>query len=94
MRKKTLLLISILGMCLLLNSCVYWKVTVIKIRGGNVKAPIGSYTPIAGEDIKGTIIRQVWLTDEKGREAPNLKGFVLKEKGEGENTEDEIDVKK
>lgn len=87
-------IICLLLICAFLQGCVYWKVTIIRLRGAKIRAPIGSYTPVAGDNVKGTIARQVWITDEKGREAPDLKDFLVKEKGEGESTDDAIEVKK
>ncbi|HDZ15637.1 hypothetical protein LCGC14_1496290 [marine sediment metagenome] len=80
--------------CLLLTGCVWHKITIIKFSGGEVKVPFGSYVPIQGEDLKGTIIRQVWLTDEKGRKIPPIKDIEIKEKGQGQSTDDEITANK
>ncbi len=67
---------------LLMTGCVWHKITVIKFSGGEIKVPFGSYVPIQGKDLKGTIIRQVWFTDEWGREIPPIKDMDVKEKDE------------
>ena len=72
-------LICLLLACLFLSGCVFHKISVIKFSGGDVKVPLGSYVPIQGEDLKGTIIRQVWFTDEKGREIPPIKDIGIKD---------------
>ncbi len=72
-------LLCLILCCLFLSSCVFHKISVIKFSGGEVKVPLGSYIPIEGEDLKGTIIRQVWLTNERGRKIPPIKDIGIKD---------------
>jgi len=40
------------------------------------------YVPIQGEGVKGVIIRQVFITDEKDRTIPKLSDIVIKDSGD------------
>ena len=75
-------LIVVISICACLTSCVYSKITVIRLNGDKVTAPIMGYVPIQGEGVKGVIIRQVFITDEKDRTIPKLSDIVIKDSGD------------
>ena len=77
--------------CVVLTGCIYSKITVVRLNGDKVSAPVMGYIPIQGEKIKGVIVRQVFMTDEKGREIPKLSDIVIRD--EGDNTGD-LEIKK
>ena len=91
--KKIALVLLICLMPFALSSCVLSKVTVMRLRGGKIKVPLGSYVPFSGDKIKGVIIRQVWFCNEAGRKVPDLKDILLKEKGAGDSTDDSLALK-
>ena len=75
MRKSKIL--ALLLILLLLQGCVYSKITLLRIKGDKVEAPIGSYTPIQGKGVTGVIVRQVFVTDEKGRKIPKVSDIKI-----------------
>jgi hypothetical protein len=54
-------------LCCLVAGCGYNKSTVVHLEGEEVIAPIKGLGTIKGKNIKGTITRQVNLTNEKGK---------------------------
>ena len=78
---RFLKILFVVALCSLISGCVYWKNTVMHISGAKVKAPFSSITPIEGEDISGTVQRQVFWTNEKGREIPRLSDVTITDSG-------------
>ncbi len=76
MKRKLMLVLLLLCICFL-SGCVYWKTTALFVKGDNVKVPIGSINPIAGKGVKGTLVRQVYWTNEKGRSIPKLSDIKI-----------------
>ncbi len=78
MRKKLMLILLLICVCFL-SGCVYLKTTAFFVKGDNVTVPFGSVNPIAGKGVKGTFVRQVYLTDEKGRKVPKFSDVTVKD---------------
>ncbi len=92
MRRKLILVLVLLYVCLL-SGCVYWKTTTLFVKGDDVRAPFGSINPISGKGVKGTVIRQVYWTDEKGRKLPELSDVKV-EGDEVDKTVGGLEIKK
>ena len=84
--KKLLVLFSVV--CICLSGCVYHKILVVNVKGDKVDAPIGSYTPIQGKNVTGTVTYQSFITDEKGREIPKMSDIAIKNEKDNVNSAD------
>jgi len=86
--RRTIFSVLVLITCFSLSSCVYNKVTVIRIKGDKVTAPFGSITPIEGQGVSGTVIRQVYWSDQKGATPPALSDISIADKTENTGNAD------
>ena len=86
--KKILLFSIVFMLCIGLTGCVYHKILVVNVKGDKVDAPIGSYTPIQGKNVTGTVTYQSFITDEKGREIPTLSDIAIKNEKDNVNSVD------
>ncbi len=77
---KRLITISVfICISLVVGGCVYSKITVIRIKGDKVTAPFGSITPIEGQGVSGTVVRQVYWSNQEGTIPPPLSDINLKD---------------
>lgn len=70
------------------------KMTTIRATGAKMKVPfLQNLVPIEGDDIEITIVRQVnyWFSKKK---IPEFYTITIKQKGEGDTTNDEVIVEK
>ena len=91
--RKILKAILAIVLCITLSGCVYYKTTALFVKGDNVKVPIGSINPIAGKGVKGTVVRQVYWTNEKGRKIPQLSDIKVGD-DEIDKTSGGLEIKK
>lgn len=87
------MLIVILLCVFCLSGCVINRVSIYKIRGDKLGFPIGGMIPISGEDIEGILVHWFFWTNDKDRPVPPMPEIIIRDKGVGKNTDDEIIIK-
>jgi len=70
MRYTTILLI-----CFVLSGCGYNKSTFVQMKGDKVRVKVTGICSVEGDNVVGTVNRQVNLTFEKGKKLKIQKNF-------------------
>ncbi len=77
--KRLITILVFVSISLVVGGCAFDKYTLISIRGADIKAPLGSFTPIEGKDLKGFVLRRVFWTNEKGRQPAPIDRVIVTE---------------
>ncbi len=88
------IIIGLLAVVLLSSGCAYHKQTLLKVKGEEVKVPLGPLEGITGKGLKATLYRNVSISFPSKDAIKEFLGIKSTDTKDGEATTDSVDVTK